>query len=300
MKKNVVMIIFITIASVLLPLKSMQPIQNSDNTLAWSVILTAGVSFFNYKMITKLAVSKSHQILLENTAPLRKRYFEEILTFPYGLVWHKYGAMAAIVNHHLCLLCGSSPKHFSLKKIREYRWSGLCLHRYYLGRDGRYFHAPSEYYSKYYSCLPNTPAPFFNASGDLCVYAYNLNNWKNEKSGTVTNYVWHSSIKPGKLNISEKKCMTNIPNKDGKLLNLTLFLEFPTLFKAFMNSSIIYEEFHHRTPIKKIYAIEGVTIPEDYAYHRQYFAVNRFNSFNDLSPDIRKAIYGRYLEKQQR
>ncbi len=76
-----------------------------------------------------------------------------------------------------------------------------------------------------------------------------------------------------------------------------VFLEFRVLLKAFLKSRVVYNETKKWDITQKVYAIEGVTIPENYKDHNPYFSSVVYKSFKDLPKNIRKAIVAQYKKQ---
>jgi hypothetical protein len=149
-----------------------------------------------------------------------------------------------------------------------------------------------EEWDNFFSNLSHNPSVFFNQQGGVSFHGYgNMLYYGDEQSGNVLEY---TALFSGKK--STATCVTRIK---GKEIPLTVFLEFPMLLKAFLNSTIIFERLSQNTfdDKKKVYAIEGVTIPEHYQKYEQYFPLVCYNGFAALPKIIRKVIIARYKEQ---
>jgi hypothetical protein len=269
----------------------------NDQMIAWKIILMHGVPYFDYRMVSSLAaVSKNHDAILYETAHCRRKYLTRQLGLSKDVIWHKHSAMCAKVRHDVCSIC-FPDEDFSLNKWRYNRNSGLYRNRFYLQTYERGPQPARVYSGSFYSCLPHNPEAFFNERSEFCFYGYRCENWNNEKVGKIVEYIWNSSLQPWSMDLDIMRCMTNIKNKKNERIDLTVFLEFPVLLKAFLKSNIIYKEKKEWSMDQKIYAIEGVTIPENYEYHKSYFSTNVYKSFKHLPKNIRTTIIIRYKKQ---
>lgn len=267
-----------------------------DQSLAWEAVLSHGVKWFDYIMISKLAaVSKDHDTYLRNTAHCRKEYLIKRLNLPEDVEWHRYGAMGGNIWHNACLTC--SPEE-DLKNVEH----GLHRRRFYLNENGIAYQPYKVYSNGFRRCLPTKRRPFFNDKSDFCFYGYgDYVSCSDEQSGKVIGYYWFSSKNLLNLDTCLSQCMTNIENEKSALTGLEIFLEFPKLLNAFLKSCKVYQErseLRQRNIIKiiteEVYAIEGVKIPKNYEYHKQYFSTIKYKSFNDLPKNVREVIVTRY------
>jgi hypothetical protein len=268
----------------------------NDQMIAWKVVLEHGVRDFDYHIISSLAVSKDLQLLLLSTADFRKKYLTKQLDLSKNVTWHKYGAMCGQVRHNMCSVC-FPDEDISLGKWRYD--SGLYRNRFYLQIYERDPQLACVYDSNFYSCLPHNPKPFFNKRSEYCFYGYESENWNNEKVGRIIEYVWHTSPSPWSMGLNRIQCMMNIKNKKDERIDLTVFLEFQVLLKAFLKSRVVYEE-TKKWGSQKVYAIAGVTIPENYKDHKPYFSRIVYKSFKDLPKNIRKAIVAQYKKQRKK
>jgi len=262
------------------------PIINNQ-MIAWKIILTHGVRYFDCRQISILAINKNFKKLLKETAGERKHYLR--LTFKSEsdsawntMIWHKYGAM-----------CGkASIQNNELRRSRFYvHQSSYGCTRYYQPGDGLDGHL------MYY--LPGLLKPYFNNRSNFCFYAYDeFQKRFAKRSGRIVQYKWNSSKNIAhNADLVINQCITNIKNKYNQYIDLRIFLEFPVLLKAFLKSKVTYKKEKKRGMNQKIYAIEGVTIPENYKDRKQYFPTPVYTSFEDLPQCIRKAIVARYKEQ---
>lgn len=266
-----------------------QPLHGMENTitmpanerLAWQIVLMHGVKWFNYRMIDSLVVSKNHDAILRSTAECRKQFFMQKhphLKEKKDLEWNIYGTTCARMQWSKII----HPRSYGLR--------GSCgevtLERLALSLPDFSFQCASWY--RFHGCLPHRPRAVCSAKGNVRFYGYGaIQIADDEKSGNVMKYCldhhWETV---------QQKCITYINEQE---VPLKMFLEFPALLKAFLNSTVI--GFGHDS-YDKIYALEGVEIHKNYQKWKQYFSTPQYNLFNDLPKFIRKAIVGRYNEQK--
>jgi hypothetical protein len=258
-----------------------------NQSLAWTIILKNGVAVFNYRRINRLAAtSKKLERVICNTAQDRKEYLTKQLALSEDIYWHKHGAMAGQAVHNIC------PSCLPDRKI-SYN-SGLRMNRFYLHTLYNSMQPQTVYHSGFSGCLSFLQQSFFDGKSDFCFYGYDGGR------DTVTEYYIAASRKPWELPCSQLWCATDIASEKSALSGLEIFLEFPVLLSAFLRSRKVHQE---RLDVEddystKIYAIEGVEIPKDYAVHKAYFPESKYSSFDDLPEYIRNVIVKRYKEQQ--
>jgi hypothetical protein len=175
-----------------------------------------------------------------------------------------------------------------------------------LDEDGPSWQPCTVYYSSFHSCLWPQQRPFFDAQNAFCFYSYGHCKFGpgQEQTGHIMKYSWHSSHKPWRLNLGKAECMMNIQNEKSELINLKVLLEFPPLLNAFLKSSIVDQKPWNWDRDRdcyreiEIYTIEGVTIPDNYRDHKQYFSQPCYQSFDDLPMQIRIAIIRKHAAQR--
>jgi hypothetical protein len=274
------------------------PVHNNTIT-TWQIILSHGIKFFDYTMINSLIVSKSHDVILQQTANVRKQYF--LRKKPYlqrihkDLEWNRYGSACAKVS----VGCGSS---FSIKTN-----TGIISHHQekVLLFEGRRLLDRTlglcESFEKFYDYLPLDRSRLFFSFGDsMHCYGYGeMKSISDEKSGDVVEYCVAPEIK------AIYKCVTQI---EGIEVPLMIFLEFPSLLKAFLDSSSIFVSTSSVDVKKdkklingvKICALDGVAIPDNYRLHKNYFLTPLYSSFKKIPKCIRKVIAQHYDVQQNK
>jgi len=252
----------------------------------WHIVLVRGIAWFDHNAIGSLGlVSTHHDNLICNTAPLRMDYFvkdKPYLQLVHDLEWNCYGTACATASwgkqNNWALSEGKreySPYYYIKEQelLLERRYFLSCVHQY-------------AAWDNFYRCLPYQPKIFFSSAGAICFYGYgNIQVADDQKSGNVMEY---SLYRWGKM---EQKCVTEIK---GREVPLTTFLEFPSLLKAFLNSSVVRIKPSGLLNTVKVYALRGVNIPKHYWDCKQYFSTMTYNSFDELPEMIRKVIIACY------
>jgi len=250
------------------------------------IALLHGILLFNSKMISALAcVNKEHNQMILKTVPYRKNYFimhdnflqemqqKNVLSH---IVWDKYAINCGIVQ---------SEQVLSSSTI------GIIMARRSLGADVTHY-IRWRCFDNY---LPHHPKPFFNESGELCLYA--LCNFTHHIKDVAEYCV------PAVGKRHKKLC---IAQNNGVFWDLKIFLEFPVLLQAILESQYVIEEKcleyeNSSTGIVKTFFLEGATIPKNYKKHQQYFANhNDYASFHDLPKELRKAVSKRVKEGKKK
>jgi hypothetical protein len=256
-----------------------------DRMIAWKIILQHGVHIFDYRQISTLAINKSLKKILKETADGRKRYLAQQFNLGSDYIWHPDGAM-----------CGKAKIHDA----------GLHRSRYYLCPDSDSYgcsrYQPGSVYSNtFVSYLPCLSKPYFNNRGNFCLYAYgDFTKMFDKKNDRVVQYKWNSSTEIREMDLVVNQCVTNIKNNSNQYIDLKIFLEFPILLKAFLKSKVIYKRKEKWGMDKKVYAIEGVKISQNYKNHKPYFPTRNYASFKYLPKNVRKAINLRYKEQDKK
>jgi hypothetical protein len=247
----------------------------------WYIVLERGIAWFDHRATCSLGlVSSHHDKLVCSIAPLRVQYFlkdHPYLTLTNDLGLNYYGTICAKASW-------STQNDWVLSEKKQHYNS--CIKKQELKLERHYFLSNVHQYAtwdNFYSCLPHQPKVFFAPTGAICFHGYgNIKVADDQKSGNVMEY---SLYRWGKM---EQKCITEIK---GQEIPLTTFLEFPSLLKAFLNSSIVdIKSDGSLFGTVKVYAIQGIKIPKDYQKCKQYFSTMTYNSFDELPEIIRKVI----------
>lgn len=289
--KNIVIAFIATVF--LSPLHGMDNSVSIDNAMiVWKVVLDCGVKLFNYKMISSLVVSTSHDQLLCDTAQNRKNYFvskEPYLGVIDDIIWNKYGSVCAYVSlfepPSYCSFWDGWHGYMPCQREQEILITSRKLSKKSLPHYASW--------DNFHACLLHKPSAVFT-SGGIAFHGYgNMLCYGDEQSGNVMEY---------KLSFLGKNstatCITRIK---GKEIPLSTFLEFPSLLKAFLDSSVTAERFSQSVFHDKIkvYSIQGVTIPDDYQKHEGYFPVFCYKEFSALPKFIGKVITAQYKSQHK-
>jgi len=249
---------------------------------AWNTVLEHGIKWFSHAMICSLAVSKQYEAILRKTALLRKNYLLQNCSLKdkgAGAQWHKYGAACARVR------CSTDPDyHFVFGD-----W--LIIERYSIGED-----CWRTQWDGFQHFTPYKPKGFFDKDGNFCIYACG-------EIITARRRCFSAMVEYSVLAHGQKKainCITDIVHND-RFVNLKMFVEFPSLLEAFLNSSrvnIIESEVHNDDI--KVFRSSGVIIPKDYKKQIQFFPQQAiYKSFNDLPLVVRKTIIALYKKQKK-
>jgi hypothetical protein len=249
-----------------------QPTITDNESLAWEIALKNGVALFNYRKINRLAVcSKKLDLIVCKTASDRKQYLQGQCKLSGDVVWHKHGAMCGAMWHD--------------KYQRMYR------RLFYLNKHTIHNQTVAVYEGKFCKPLPLERQSFFNNQSDFCFYGYGDRGFRiDEISGKVIAYYLCASHRPGEISCRQAECLIKINSKKSSLLGLDIFLEFPVLLNAFLQSTAVEMGKLGWDYWYEIYHIAGVTIPKNYKEHKQYFSRNKYSSFDDLPKYVRKAV----------
>jgi hypothetical protein len=252
--------------------------EENKKDIAWEIVLNQGIAFFDYTMIRALAVNHHFDEILRRTADNRKMYLQKYACRS-DCDYHKeyngsciYGAVNGKV-----LIESISNLVYIITIERNCLLSPMS--------------SPDSYnVNSFHDVLPHQPSPFFNQHGDFCFYGYGeKSGLLNVKSGTV---VLYSLSVEGVQKIIE--CAASIKQR---IYRLRIFLEFPYLLRAFLNSRKVYQQMID-DKIMKIFDFKGVTIPKDYATHQKYFSdFIQYESFDELSEWVQKNIVAQYKKQ---
>lgn len=289
-------VVCILVMFFLKPLHGMNnPVVIDDISIAWSVLLECGTGagLFNFAMINSLIVSKNHTMLLLRTAQLRKNYLLSKINsneIKDGFLWNQWGSMCA----------ERLPVHFTnlVQHQEDKRERYLTIQLYKLPDDTELAkNMPPIFitWNNFYKCLSHKPSLWFNEFGGVSFFGYgNVKKRDGDRSGDVLEY-YASARGAGNISI----CVARLKGAD---IPLKMFLEFPYLLKAFLQSSQSCHEYeytrvHSRT---NVYDIEGVTIPKNYKEQRNYFSHIVYYEFAQLPSGIRKIIKNKYKQQKEK
>lgn len=289
-----------------------------NKNIAWNIVLTHGVEWFDGRMIQALAkVSKEYDSILLQTADWRKHYFIES---DYcleavkkennleGVVWHKYGAVCGKIaignrpNWPLRTFGLRGGRPFQEELIMDRRCLNVTLLPDYTTWGG-----PSG--SFHY--LPHQPAAFFNEKGDFCCYLLH----KGKHAHDNIQVIEFSLSADG--NQEERICLGTIRRKDRyEFFDVSTLIEFPVLLKALLNSSayLCFEKdwiykINNQDKLQlgayKQFDFEGAIIPDNYREYAPYWInfdvpVNGYQSFDRLPKYFRKSIVALYKEQNKK
>jgi len=269
----------------------METVPNNDDTVVWQVVLTHGVKLFDHTMINSLIVSKKQDAILRdhNIVNLRKKHF--LYAKPYlqlvkeTLEWNSYGTACAKIS------VGYGPTfavhHVNKRIVSRHQGKVLLFEGRHLLPDN--VGCRCKLFEDFHDYLPHQPRLFFSSRDTLRFYGYGaMQSVSDEQSGDVVEYCFAPLIAA----TAAYKCVTQIKEKEVPLM---IFLEYPLLLKAFLDSIIVYSSKDKSlSKFVKVYALEGVTIPDNYWHRKDYFATAMYSSFNKIPKFIRKAIAERY------
>lgn len=253
--------------------------------VAWNIILTHGVPLFNAYMIAALTkVSKEHHKIVANTTQARKEYWMEYDNFVKeitdknaraSIIWDTYGIQCGMVEDEKM---SSFLLSSDIKRVVATSTIGMMMAHRYLGEGLTYYMR----WRCFDNFLPYHPKPFFNEQA-FCCYGVSRDKC----------IVEYSALQE---KIGKKLCVMQFNktlHENG--LGLEIFLEFPVLLQACLQSCCIIEEergnFENIVIGIKRFFLDGVVIPKNYKRHQQYFP-DRINyaSFNKLPKELRKAL----------
>lgn len=262
----------------------------SDQVKSWKIILNHGVKFFDYIMIGTLVVNKYFDKILCKTAKERSKYLHqttgEIKKYlqEYTMAFNCYH----IPQYNEWCMYGAVNGNIVIKPINDLS-NCIKIERSCLSGSMESF----RHYNvdNFYDILPCQSKSFFNQEGDFCFYGYGeFEDIVKSRNGTVVEY---SLCADGAGKTIE--CVTYI--KDN-LVKLKIFLEFPLLLQAFLNSSQTYKrKIGSSSKESKVFSCKGVIIPKDYMLHKQYFSDIKHGYFYDLPKVLCKEINSMYQKQ---
>lgn len=292
-------------------LKSMdQPLFGSKEADALKITLMARPDLFDRKMICCLSVvsmgccriirdtvqsRKNHKqdcrdlVLNSDSLTRRQRFFDldPHLKLMENLVWNQYGTACATASF------GSSLKwtlyHEELPVGFCERENRLILEQRLLLDDKSVGNC--ILWDDFYDVLPHRPLLFFDNNGDVCFHACGGEKKSDAHGFDVLEYRLSSDIWRAGIFI----CIAKI---NSELYPLAIFLEFPLLLQAFLQSSRVQLE--NGETNRKIFMLEGVIIPDEYYTCKScYKEILCYPSFEKLPKRLRKAIVAHYQAQQQ-
>lgn len=161
-----------------------------------------------------------------------------------------------------------------------------------------------------YTCaaIEERARPFFGQEGDVvCLYGYGYitSSFKNEfyANDSCLQYSCNQSVIEYSLSFNgeakNKGCYFSVGNLDC-IYNFFCLLNFPSLLKAFFNSTVV-DEYYDKGELVKLYTLSRVNIPDDYTSYKEYFleSYGNYESYNTLDYVIRNAIDKRYAQQQR-
>lgn len=257
-------------------------LNKEDDRFIWELVLNNGIALFDYKMIGCLAMTNTFfDKLLQNTSRDREEYLNKQAYCLHHIQhnkWHLYNAVRGRIAF------------FPIAHSVRYMW----IERQCLDNPMRF--NDSIHQDNFYGELPHEPKPFFNNKGEFCFYGYGeLESQFDDSSGAVVEYALGAGKK---LQIME--CVLDI-KKENPSYKLRMFLEFPKLLQALLESTCVYETevVDEQNKKNKIFALEGAIIPKNYKFYKPYFPhIKLYTSFESLPEVVRKNI--KILYERQR
>ncbi len=225
--------------------------------------------------------NKDCRALVLQSQEKRREYFlhkcPHLRTIP-NLIWNEHGNVCALVS-------GGHGVKFTLHQgTRSNRPYGnvkeIMIECRYIW-DSQY-NPVYRIWDLFINVLPHQPRAFFKGAYDIYFHGY----------GGIDFQAFNEHVLEYHFRLpSESYAMICITDIGEDLVPLTEFLEFPLLLEAFLQSkSTAYTV----GGLYKTFIFAGVTIPEDYDRHQQFFNKPKYGSFEDLSKKIRHAIIQRY------
>lgn len=280
-----IFLIVISFMPVVQAMEESVPVDNNPTKL--HIVLRDGLKFFNHPSIYAMARTNSgwRKAVLD-TAKNREDYIinrHPQLKKLENVVWNTYRTAYARAS------CGSKLNWSLYLGIRESlpcsKVTELMIERRFIGGSDR---APDYHAWQYcYGELPHKPCVTFNGIQDAYVHAYGRT--EDDVKGHVVEYRLLSNGQHDAV-----RCVTKIGKK---FISLQLFLEFPSLLKAFLESTAIMRI---AGTSDKVFMIEGIVVPKDYRNCQQYSRTQRSClSFDALPKKVQKAIVALYNSQNQ-
>jgi hypothetical protein len=166
-----------------------------------------------------------------------------------------------------------------------------------------------------YTCaaIEESERPFFGQEGNavyLYGYGYITSSFKNScyansfyTRDSCLQYSCKQSVIEYSLSFNggakTKGCYFGLENGDI-IYNFFCLLNFPSLLKAFFNSTVVAEYDDNGEWVKR-YALSRVNIPDDYTSYKKYFLEGHGNyeSYDNLDYVIKNAIDNKYAQQQR-
>jgi len=225
------------------------------------------------------ATSKESEQRILASAPIRKNLLsKELAADRIGVTWHKYGSR-----------CCYAYKRFGWYNL------GMACHTL---RDCQHIGTKYESFEDFISPLSYQPAPFLNEDGIFSFYGY----------GKIRQNVMHRlcTIVRYDLNGSSLRCV--VTNKEGLESDMSLFLEYPVLLKAILNTTevtkklfstgtIISGSRHHEEILEL--SLDGVVLPYNYGERTIIPGTSSAFSFESIQQfpwKLKSALEKRYKE----
>jgi len=238
------------------------------------------------------ATSKAHNQRMLSLAAQKKENLFGRVEGHVGEMRHKYGSA------YCC----------AYKRPGENNGLGLIFN--WLDENGKN-KSKVHCFSGFMSPLPFRPVPFFNKEGVLCFYGYGTVSVPYEDSNGGTHFEKICNIVRYGLD-KKTLCCTMKDTKPGvqgaiEHVCLDLFLEYPVLLKAVLNSTIIttQQKYSLLGVLLEEYlefSLEGVMLPDNYAERRVItnapIAIS-YGNFNVFPDNIKEAIKKRYKEQSK-
>lgn len=279
----------------------------AQNLLPLKMTLVAQPDYFNREMVRCLSMVNKYceemvretvqyrmpynadyrAWVLNSDSESRKQYFIDLnphLKSIPNLVWNKHGTICALASF------GPELNWCLYEKIREKRDVGrareVMMERYHCLKPE--FIGNCAVREHFYGCLPYRPVISFDVDSTICIHACGAMNIQDPIGVEVLEY--RLTLGQGSAHFV---CMAEVGKK---IISLANFLEFPKLLQAFLESS---ETKFSVGLVRKIFVLEGVTLPDDYDECKIYYEQTRYHqSFKDLPSSIRKAIFTHYLAQK--
>jgi|SRR5579872_885651 len=255
--------------------------ENIVSPLILNILVEHTAAWLSHDIVCSLAINKKLDVLLRNTAAIRKNRILENPLWENNIKkiqWHKYGSA-----------CGRVYSH----KDTYYQYSlsdWIVLQAQYVGEN--FLRTEWEGFQDF---VPYKPKGFFNKEGDFCVYACGeITNPRRRSFSSIVEYCLCADGQRKSFN-----CVTDI-YKD-EFINLRMFIEFPYIMSAFLRSSKVLDiESKVHNDRVKVFRCSGITLPKNYKKQVQYFPYHTaYKSFDDLPKMVKETLIDLYKKQKK-
>jgi hypothetical protein len=234
-------------------------------------------------------------LILNSDSEARKQRFIDFhpqLKDMKDLVWNQHGTVCAQVsfgsNLNWSLYQDDRPVRVS-NQTKEVMVERRSLFKAdYVGN--------CAVWASFYNILPHQPTVCFDGNFDVHVHVCGAERKQD--------FPFIAEDPPFDVDVLEYRLSSDLGTGacvckgeiDGEIFSLAVFLEFPRLLEAFLNSSEVQFSVGF---VRKIFSLKGVTLPEHYDECKPYYKEARYyTSFEGLPQEIRKPIIAHYLAQR--